>query len=166
MNNNMLRTPLIKSALLLAGLSLIIYLTITSGGSVLGSLQAIVVGIFRGIQLVVGLFLALFLCIAVLIGIFLGGMAMVSRETAARMANQLRDLAAENLQIVVSRLRSTRLGAMTVGHGEELRALADRMERQEAEIRRLGKAVDGIRAGQAELMEKFDQFAGRKEAPE
>lgn len=92
---------------------------------------------------------------------------MVSRETAARMANQLRDLAAENLQIVVSRLRGTRLGAMAAGHGEELRALANRMERQEEEIRRLGKTVEGIRAGQAELMEKFDRLAaGRKETPE
>lgn len=166
MNNNMLRTPLIKSALLLAGFSLLIYLTITSSdGSVWSSLQAIFLGIFRSAQLVVGLVLALFICIALLIGIFLGAVAMVSRESAARMSNQLRDMISEKLQFVVSSLRSSRLGAMAGGQKEELRELVGRIERQEAEIKRLGDAVAGIRAGLTVIEEKIDRLGQEEQKP-
>lgn len=166
MNNNMLRAPLIKSALLLAGFSLLIYLTITSSdGSVWSSLQAIFLGIFRAAQLIVGLVLALFICIAVLIGIFFGTVAMVSRDSAARMFNQLRDTVAARLQFVSSSLRSSRLGAVAVGHREELRELTGRMERQEAAIVRLGEAVDRLRIATEAMEEKISRLEQGEQRP-
>jgi hypothetical protein len=166
MNNNMLRAPLIKSALLLAGFSLLIYLTITSSdGSVWSSLQAIFIGIFRAAQLVVGLVLALFICIAVLIGIFFGAVSMVSRESAARMFNQLRDMIAARLQFVSTSLKSSRLGAMAGGHREELHELTGRIERQETEIVRLGKVVDRLRIAMEAMEEKIDRLGQHEQKP-
>ena len=158
MNDNMLRAPLIKSAIVLAAFSLIVYLTITSSdGSVWGSLQAILLGVFRAVQLVVGLVLALILCIAVLIGIFLGAVAMVSRETAARMANQLRDTASARLEVVVSFLRSSRVGAMVGGHDQEIVEMAGRLGRQEEKITRLEEAIARIQAELRDVREKSGQ---------
>lgn len=90
MENNRLRTPLINSAILLAAVSLIIYLAVSSpGGSIWSAIGAIFYAFFKGIQLAIGLVLALLVCLAVLIGIFFGCVAMVSRESAARMYQQL-----------------------------------------------------------------------------
>ena len=90
MKNNALRAPLIKSAVLLAVLSLIIYLTISSPeGSIWSSLQAIFYTVFKAAQLGVGLILALGLCFIVLGGIFFGCVAMISTDNAKKMYNDL-----------------------------------------------------------------------------
>lgn len=158
MNNNMLRTPLIKSAIVLAGFSLVVYLTITSSdGSVWSSLQAILLGVFRAVQLAVGLVLALFLCIVVLIGIFLGAVAMVSREAAARMADQLRDMVSARLQVAGAFLRSSRVGAMVGGHERGIGELTDRLGRQEEKIRGLEETVARLWAELRDIREKSGQ---------
>ncbi|VAW39342.1 hypothetical protein MNBD_DELTA04-1371 [hydrothermal vent metagenome] len=98
MQNNKLRAPLIKSAVLLAVLSLLVYLTSTSpNGSVWNSLGQIFFGVFRIAQLSVGLILALLFCLVVLVGIFLGSVAMVSRDSAATMYRQLYQMLADRL---------------------------------------------------------------------
>ena len=56
----------------------------------------------RIVQLSLGLVLALFFCLAVLTGIFLGAVAMVSRQSAARMADQLRQDISDKLLFVRS----------------------------------------------------------------
>lgn len=158
MNDNMLRAPLIKSAIVLAGFSLLVYLTITSSdGSVWSSFQAILLAVFRTVQLAVGLVLSLFLCIVVLIGIFLGAVAMVSRETAARMANQLRDTVSSRVQVVGSFLKSSRVGAMVGGHEQEIGELADRLALQEKKIKGLEESVSRLQAELREVREKSGQ---------
>ena len=103
MAKNLLRAPLIKSAVLLVVFSLIIYLAATSGeGSVWSSLGTIFYGLFRVAQLGVGLILALLLCLSILIGIFLGCVAMVSPEGATKMYNQLLDFLSDKLGFVSS----------------------------------------------------------------
>lgn len=98
MNRNMLRTPLIKSASLLVVVSLLIYLTATSPeGSLLGSLGTMFIAVFRLVQLAVGLILSLLFCLIVLTGIFLGCVAMVSRESASHMLEQLRQNISDKL---------------------------------------------------------------------
>ncbi|HDK44269.1 MAG TPA: hypothetical protein ENG91_06940, partial [Desulfobacteraceae bacterium] len=98
MQNNKLRAPLIKSAVLLAVFSLLVYLTSTSPtGSVWNSLGQIFFGVFRIAQLGIGLILALLFCLMVLVGIFLGSVAMVSRDSAATMYRQLYQMLADRL---------------------------------------------------------------------
>lgn len=106
MKNNMFRAPLIKSAVLLAAFSLIIFLTVSSpGGSVWGSIGAIFYTIFKAAQLAVGLILALLVCFAVLTGIFFGCVAMVSSENAVKMYNQLHRFVRDKFHSVQSLIR-------------------------------------------------------------
>lgn len=133
MNNNILRTPLITSAVLLAVISLLVYLTATSSdGSLWNSLGTLLVGTFRVVQLGLGLIVALLFCLAVLSAIFLGGVAMVSRESAAKMADSLRRQVNDRLLLV--------------------RSLVIR------DVPPLGERVAGILASQwkAELLEKME----------
>jgi len=91
MNRNMLRAPLIKTATLLAVVSLLVYFTATSpGGSIWSSLGTLFMATLRMVQLSLGLIVSFLFCLAVLTGIFLGGVAMVSRESASNMLEQLR----------------------------------------------------------------------------
>lgn len=90
MISKMLRTPLITSAILLVIMTVIVYLTAASPeGSIFGSIGTLLVAVFRFIQLSVGLIIALLFCLAVLIGIFLGGVALISRESAGKMFEKL-----------------------------------------------------------------------------
>ena len=80
MDRNMLRAPLIKTATLLAVVSLLVYLTATSPeGSLWSSLGTLLMATLRMVQLSLGLIVSLFFCLAVLIGIVLGCVAVVSR---------------------------------------------------------------------------------------
>lgn len=107
MTNNMLRAPLLKSAVLLAAFSLIIYLTLSSPeGSVWSSLGAIFYAVFKAAQLGVGLVLALVLCFAVLGGIFFGCVAMISTESARKMYNDLQQFASDKAGPVKSLIRT------------------------------------------------------------
>lgn len=108
MANNRLKTPLINSAILLAVVSLIIYLTVTSPeGSFWGAIGSIFYALFRAVQLVVGLVLALIVCLAVLVGIFFGCIAMVNRDSAARMYRQLKDFGTGNFNRAYALVRGT-----------------------------------------------------------
>lgn len=103
MKNNLLRAPLIKSAVLLAAFSLIIYLTISSPeGSLWSSIGAIFYTVFKAAQLAVGLILALFVCLAVLVGIFFGCVAIMSRESAVKMYDQLCQFVQDKFKTVQS----------------------------------------------------------------
>lgn len=103
MNSNMLRAPLIKSAALLAVISLLVYLTATSAeGSLWSSLGTLFMASLRIVQLTLGLIVSFLFCLAVLIGIFLGGMAIVSRESAAKMLEQLRQTISDKLLYIRS----------------------------------------------------------------
>lgn len=91
MKSSFLRTPLINSAILVAVFALLVYFTLTSPtGSIWGSFGAIILLIFRAVQLTVGLALAFIVCLAVLIGIFLGAVALFDRASASRMYEGLR----------------------------------------------------------------------------
>ncbi len=86
MNANMMRTPLIKSAVVLLVFVLLAYLTSTTPeGSVLSSIGMIIIGAFRLVQWAFAMVIGLAVCIAFLIGVFLLAVAMVNRETAASM---------------------------------------------------------------------------------
>jgi len=106
MSNNLLRAPLVKSAILLSVFILIIFLTVTSHeGSVWSSLGTIFYAVFKAAQLGVGLILALILCLAILVGIFLGCMAMVSTDSATKMYNHLRRIFSEKMDFVKTFLK-------------------------------------------------------------
>jgi hypothetical protein len=86
MNANTMRTPLIKSAVVLLVFVLLAYLTSASPeGSLLGSIGMIIIGAFRLVQWALAMAIGLTVCIAFLIGIFLFAVAMVNKETAASM---------------------------------------------------------------------------------
>jgi len=105
MENNFLRGPLIKSLILLVIFFLLIYFTSTSSeGTVWNSLAIIFKGVFRVAQLGVGLVLALAFCLIVLSGIFLGAVAVVSKDSAAKMYEHLKQMAANTFQFVQGRV--------------------------------------------------------------
>jgi len=86
MKENMMRTPLIKSAVVLLIFVLLAYLTSASPeGSVLNSVGLIIIGAFRFVQWLVAMAIGLAFCIAFLIGIFLFAVSLVNKETAASM---------------------------------------------------------------------------------
>lgn len=86
MKENMMRTPLIKSAVVLLIFVLLAYLTSASPeGSVLNSVGLIIIGAFRFVQWLVAMAIGLTFCIAFLIGIFLFAVSLVNKETAASM---------------------------------------------------------------------------------
>ena len=98
MKANMMRTPLIKSAVVLLVFALLAYFTSASPeGSVLNSVSLIIIGMFRLIQWAIAMIIGLTVSIAVLIGIFLLCVAMVSRENAARMFQNVKRSVADLL---------------------------------------------------------------------
>ena len=99
MKTNVLRGPLIKSAIILIIFSLLVYLTAARpGGNVWGALGTIIVGIFRTIQFSIGLLIGVAICLAVLVGIFLGAVAIFDRSSASRMYEGLRQIFADQMQ--------------------------------------------------------------------
>jgi predicted nucleic acid-binding Zn-ribbon protein len=86
MKANMMRTPLIKSAVVLLFFVLLAYLTsVSSEGSVLSSVGTIIIGAFRLVQWAFAMAIGLTVCIAFLVGIFLFAVYLVSKETAVSM---------------------------------------------------------------------------------
>jgi len=86
MKANMMRTPLIKSAVVLFVFVLLAYLTsVSSEGSVLNSVGMIIIGVFHLVQWAFAMVIGLAVCIAFLVGIFLFAVSLVSKETAAAM---------------------------------------------------------------------------------
>jgi predicted nucleic acid-binding Zn-ribbon protein len=91
MKPNLLRTPLINSAIFLGVVSLVVYFTLTSpGGTVWSALGAIFYLVIHTIQLLIALALGILVCLCVLIGIFLGATAMFDAASASRMYEGLR----------------------------------------------------------------------------
>lgn len=155
MNSDILRAPLIKSGALLAVVSLLVYLTATSAeGSLWSSLGTLLVGTFRIVQLGLGLIVALLFCMAVLAGIFLGCVAMVSRESAARMTEQLRRQAGDRLLFVRSLL------IPVPSTGERVAAVSD--PRLKAELlQTMEGAQAAARDAQADAAEKIENVERR-----
>lgn len=86
MKENMMRTPLIKSAVVLLFFVLLAYLTSASPeGSVLNSVGLIIIGAFRFVQWLIAMAIGLAVCIAFLIGIFLFAVYLVNKKSAATM---------------------------------------------------------------------------------
>ena len=90
MKPNVLRVPLVKSAIVLIVFSLLFYQTATTpDGSIWCSLGAIFVGALQAAQWLIGLSIGLVVCIAVLIAVFLGAAAMFNPASASRMFEAL-----------------------------------------------------------------------------
>lgn len=86
MKANMMRTPLIKSAVVLLVFVLLAHETSTSpGGSVLGAVGVIIITAFDLVRWALAMAIGLTVCIAFLVGIFLFAVSLVSKETAATM---------------------------------------------------------------------------------
>ncbi|MDH3330394.1 MAG: hypothetical protein OEM01_14280 [Desulfobulbaceae bacterium] len=160
MRNNMLRAPLIKSAVLLAAFSLIIYLTVSSPeGSLWSSIGAIFYTVFKAAQLAVGLILALFVCFAVLMGIFFGCIAMISRESAVKMYDQLRQFVQDKFNAVQS---LTRMG----GRQEAQDSSDDSFPRLDKIPTQINISLENVRKSQRALEEKVFALQSRIEQTE
>jgi len=163
--NNKLKAPLIKSAVLLAVFSLLVYLTSTSpNGSVWSSLGQIFFGVFRIAQLGVGLVLALFFCLVVLVGIFLGSVAMVSRDSAATMYRHLYRMLAERLSFLkklVKKNDSRQDAAVPPVLSAALAAIGERQDRLEHGLAALHSRFEQLEGddGRRELTERFEYLA-------
>jgi archaellum component FlaC len=158
MKNSMLRAPLIKSAVLLAVFSLIIYLTISSPeGSVWSSLQAIFYTVFKAAQLGVGLILALALCFAVLGGIFFACVAMVSTDSARKMFHNLRQFASDKTESITSMIGEGRPQWAKGISGELAASLRNDMAELHASMKNLGQAQRLIEEGNTALRTRVEQ---------
>lgn len=156
MQNNKLRAPLIKSAVLLAVFSLLVYLTSTSpNGSVWNSLGQIFFGVFRIAQLGVGLILALLFCLVVLVGIFLGSVAMVSKDSAATMYRQLYRVLADHLfflkKLVKKNTQQQVPAAIPPVFSSALEAIGERQDRLESGLAVLNSRLEQLEHLAAEV---------------
>ncbi|MGD9947108.1 MAG: hypothetical protein AB7U29_01365 [Desulfobulbus sp.] len=103
MRTNMMRAPLIKSAVVLLIFILLAYLTSASPeGGVLNSLGLIIIGAFRFVQWAIAMIIGMAVCIAFLIGVFLFAVALVNKETAATMYGAVKVGVAQLLSPVFS----------------------------------------------------------------
>ena len=86
MKANMMRAPLIKSAVVLLVFTLLAYLTSASpDGSVLNSVGLIIIGAFRFVQWAIAMIIGVSFCIAFLIGVFLFAVFLVDRDLSASL---------------------------------------------------------------------------------
>ena len=109
MKSNVLRAPLIKSAIVLVIFSLLAYFTSTSPeGSVWNSIGTIFVFAFTTLQWVFALSIGLIICLAVLFGIFFGAVAMVNPASASRMYEGLRRTLLDWFTPVINLFKSER----------------------------------------------------------
>lgn len=157
MNKNLLRAPLINSAVLLAVLTLIIYLTVTShDGGIFSSIGTIIYAVFKVIQLGIALILSFILCLAIFIGIFLGGMAIVSTDSATRMYNQLVQVLSEKVGFI--KLPVKKEGGRSASAGVSLEALKASLQDEMA-----GQVDSSVQNVQRSIDERFQDIQSRVE---
>ena len=161
MKPNLLRAPLINSAILLVVCSLLVYFTLTSPeGSIWSSIGAIFTLFFRIAQLVIGLALGLLVCIVVLIGIFLGAVALFDASSASRMYEGLRQTILNWLAPVLDLLSSDsddKLKAELSDFGRTLKTDFSQM---------IGSARRELSTAQNELAGKLQVLQGKVRAAE
>lgn len=91
MNNNVLRKPLLNTAVVFTFFIGLLAVSIAHPeATVFQSIGLLIQAVLRAVQLLLGLSLALAFCVAVLIGIFLGAVFLFNKETAASMYAELR----------------------------------------------------------------------------
>jgi hypothetical protein len=119
MKPNVLRAPLINSAIVLIILSLLVYLTSTSPeGSVWASIATIVVSTVKAVQWAIALAIGLVVSLAVLFGIFFGAVAMVNPASASRMYEGLRQTLLLWFGPVINLFKSNRQEKMSAALAE------------------------------------------------
>ena len=161
MERNMLRAPLIKTAALLAVVSLLVYLTATSPeGSLWSSLGTLFMATLRIVQLSLGLIVSLFFCLAVLIGIVLGCVAVVSRKSASNMVEQLRQQISDKLLYVRSLVIKD-----VPSHGAQVAEENNRSSKQEL-LATLEDSIAPIRQDHTSVAEKVEILMERLDSIE
>ncbi|MCF6186352.1 MAG: hypothetical protein L3J49_02600 [Desulfobulbaceae bacterium] len=161
MKPNLLRAPLINSAILLVVCSLLVYFTLTSPeGSIWSSIGAIFTLLFRIAQLVIGLALGLLVCIVVLIGIFLGAVALFDGASASRMYEGLRQTILNWLAPVLDLLSSDSDDKLQV----ELSDLGRSLKSDFSQM--IGSARRELSTAHNELAGKLQALQGKVQATE
>ena len=91
MKDNKLKSPLMQSGAVIAGVIVLFLIVASSGASSAGGgIMAVIWGIIHTIGFVVGLGIGLAFCIAVMVGIFLAAVAMTAPEQASSMYADLK----------------------------------------------------------------------------
>lgn len=161
MKQNVLRGPLIKSAVVLVVFSLLFYFTSSSpGGSVWTSIGLLCIALFKTVQWAVGMVIGLAVSLAVLIGIFLGAVALADPSSASRMYEGLRQTVISWFAPLLALLKSDReektaaaLDSMSQGLKKEFSADLQGLQAM-------------LRRNQAELESKMGGFSSRLAALE
>lgn len=156
MKSNVLRAPLIKSAIILIIFCLLVYFTSTSPeGSVWSSIGTIFIAAFTTIQWAFALSISLIISLAVLIGIFFGAVAMFSPASASRMYEGLRETLLAWFAPVIDLFKSDqeeKLAAALDSYGQELK------KEISADIQ---TAQAGLKKTQAELETTLGSLSSR-----
>ena len=156
MKQNVLRGPLVKSAVVLVVFSLLFYFTSsTPGGSVWASIGTLCIALFKTVQWAVGMAIGLTVSLVVLVGIFLGAVALADPASASRMYEGLR-------RTVISWFAPL-LGLFKSDRGEKAAAALDSMGQDlknqfTADLQGLQA---GLRRNQAELDSKMAGLTSR-----
>ncbi|MDH3360156.1 MAG: hypothetical protein OEL55_04725, partial [Desulfobulbaceae bacterium] len=128
-------------------------------GSLWSSIGAIFYTVFKAAQLAVGLILALFVCFGVLVGIFFGCVAIISRESAVKMYDQLRQFVQDKFNAVQS---FTRMG----GRQEAQDSSVDSFPRPDKIAAQINISLENVRKSQRALEEKVLALQSRIEQTE
>ena len=145
MKGNELKTPLVKSAIVLVAVILLFAFAASSPGSLWSQIGGMITGILTTFQLGVALLVAVFFSIAVLIGIFFGAVAMFSRTSAENMFQDFRVKLAEMFPFLESTLLPAngripeKSNAPILEDIESL--LSPKIESMENSIAKLGRSI-------------------------
>ncbi len=156
MKPNVLRAPLIKSAIVLVIFSLLFYFTSSSPqGSVWASISTLFIAAFTTVQWAFALSIGLIVSLAVLFGVFFGAVAMFSPASASRMYEGLRETLLAWFTPVIDLFKSDReekLAAALDTFGQDLK------KEITADIQ---TAQTGLKKTQAELETKLGSLSSR-----
>lgn len=144
MNKNDFRNPLIQSGIILLVVFLLIAIVANAEPSgTVGSIAALVKGLFMAILYVIALIIGIIFCIAVLIGLFIAALSINSVDKARDFFNQFMTTLKSNYNRLASKLKSsTRKAAAPATGGSVAQpqsAVADAQI-----IREVGKLENGL----------------------
>lgn len=166
MNANVMRAPLIKSAVVLLVFVLLAYLTSSSPeGSVLNSLGLIIIGAFRFVQWLVAMAIGISVCIAFLIGIFLFAASLVDQQAAADMYARARSGIVELFRPAFAAISSLRCKDGTCG-SQPVQAAVDGDQLKDELAAMLSGQVKQIADHQQTLLDQLATLTSKIQAME
>jgi uncharacterized protein (DUF3084 family) len=178
MQNNQFKTPLLQSAAIVAAVViLVISLGSTGAEDSGGGIVGIFAGIGNTILFVIGMAVSLCVSIAILVGIFLAAVAMVDKDQASQMFNDLKKKFSQSLLALNGACCAEKSSSPGITEEEielmkqEIAALQENNVALQGEVRGLAGeketiqvALETVQANNASLKQKIEDLYAKVES--